>query len=61
MVNLDEKDICRMYLSHMEDSVRPMSCLECSYSVALEEKRKWYLYFAADDNFKFCCFLKNNK
>ena len=39
MINLDEKDICRMYLSHMEDSVRPMSCLECSYSVALEEKR----------------------
>ena len=40
MVNLGEKDICRMYLSHMEDSVRPMSCLECSYSVTLEEKRK---------------------
>ena len=23
--------------------------------------RKRHLYFAADDNLKFCCFFKNNK
>ena len=50
--------------SDLEDMRRKLDMAEGSKSAMQQQvviTIKRHLSFAADDNFKFCCFFKNNK